>query len=91
MRRKWQSKIGRLRGFPGGSDGKDRRHRFSPRVGKSPWRKDWLPTPVFLPGEFHEQRSLAGYTHGVTKSWTRLSNTFTFRFQDSLPISRSLT
>ena len=22
----------------------------------------WLPTPIFLPGEFHEQRSLAGYS-----------------------------
>ena len=27
-------------------------------VGKIPWRKEWLPTPVFLPGEFHGQRSL---------------------------------
>ena len=26
-----------------------------------PWRWEWLPTPVFLPGEFHEQRSLVGY------------------------------
>ena len=25
-------------------------------VGKIPWRKEWLPTPVFLPGEFHGQR-----------------------------------
>ena len=25
------------------------------------WRMEWQPTPVFLPGEFHEQRSLAGY------------------------------
>ena len=24
--------------------------------------KEWLPTPVFLPGEFHGQRSLAGYS-----------------------------
>jgi len=24
------------------------------------WRREWLPTPVFLPGEFYEQRSLAG-------------------------------
>ena len=23
-----------------------------------PWRREWLPTPVFLPEEFHEQRSL---------------------------------
>ena len=29
-------------------------------VGKIPWRKKWQPTPVFLPGEPHGQRSLAG-------------------------------
>ena len=29
-------------------------------VGKIPWRREGLPTPVFLPEEFHEQRSLAG-------------------------------
>ena len=32
-----------------------------------PWRREWLPTPVFLPGEFHEQRSLAGYIPGGLK------------------------
>ena len=31
-------------------------------VGKIPWRRVWQPTPVFLPGEFHGQRSLAGYS-----------------------------
>ena len=35
---------------------------FDPRVGKIPWRKEWLPTPVFLPREFDGQRSLAGYS-----------------------------
>ena len=25
-------------------------------------RREWQPTPVFLPGEYHEQRSLAGYS-----------------------------
>ena len=39
-----------------------RRHRFSPWVRKSPWRRPWQPTPVFLPGESHEQRSLMGYS-----------------------------
>ena len=34
--------------------------RFSPWVGKVPWRRKWKPTPVFLPGEFHRQRSLGG-------------------------------
>ena len=36
------------------------RRGFDPWVGKIPWRREWLPTPVFLPGEFHEQRNLAG-------------------------------
>ena len=33
---------------------------FDPWVGKIHWRRAWQPTPVFLPGEFHGQRSLAG-------------------------------
>ena len=33
-----------------------------PFVGKIPWSRKWQPTPVFLPGEFHGQRSLAGYS-----------------------------
>ena len=33
-----------------------------PWVGKIPWRREWQPTPVFLPGEFQGQRSLAGYS-----------------------------
>ena len=38
-------------------------------VGKIPWSREWLPTPVFLPGEFRGLKSLAGYTvHGVTES-----------------------
>ena len=36
------------------------RPRFDPRVGKIPCRRAWQPTPVFLPGESHGQRSLAG-------------------------------
>ena len=39
-----------------------------------PWKRKWQPTPVFLPGEFHGQKGLAGYTvHAVTKSQTQLS------------------
>ena len=34
---------------------------FDPWVGKIPWRRRWQPTPIFLPGESHGQRSLAGY------------------------------
>ena len=31
-------------------------------VKKIPWRRKWQPTPVFLPGESHRQRSPAGYS-----------------------------
>ena len=51
-----------------------RRHEFDPWVGKILWIRKWQPTPVFLPGKFHGQRRLAGYTvHGVAKSQTQLS------------------
>ena len=33
-----------------------------PGLEDSPWRREWLPTPIFLPGEFKGQRSLAGYS-----------------------------
>ena len=33
-----------------------------PWVREIPWRREWQPTPVFLPGESHEQKSLAGYS-----------------------------
>ena len=45
-----------------------RRHRFHPWVRKIPWRRKQQPTPVFLPGKSHGQRSPVGY--GVAKSWT---------------------
>ena len=48
---------------------------FDPCVGKIPWRGKWQPILVFLPGEFHGQRSLA--VHGVTKSQKRLSTMIT--------------
>ena len=52
-----------------------RRPGFNPWVGKIPWRREWLTTPVFLLGEFHGQRSLAGVTvHGVTKGQAQLSD-----------------
>ena len=61
-------------GFPDGTNGKEptsqcrrlKRYRFDPLVGKIPWRRAWQPTPVFLPGESHGQRSLVGTVHGVT-------------------------
>ena len=55
--------------IPGGTSGKEpscqcRRHKrrgFDPWVGKILWRRAWQPTPVFLLGESHRQRSLVGY------------------------------
>ena len=35
---------------------------FNPWVGKILWRRKWQPTPVFLPGKSHGQRSLVGYS-----------------------------
>jgi len=63
------------KGFPGGASGKGSacqgrrlwRLRFDPWVGKIPWRRKWQPTPVFLPGEPHGQRSLEGYSPWVHK------------------------
>ena len=39
-----------------------RRLWFYHWVGKIPWRRAWQPTPAFLPGESHGQRSLVGYS-----------------------------
>ena len=50
---------------------------FDPWVRKRPWRRKWQPTPVSLPGTFHGQRSLAGYSPWRFKKpertqwWTR--------------------
>ena len=54
-----------------------RRYGFDPWVGKIPWRRRWQPMPVFLPGNSHEQRSLAGYCPWGCKNQTELSNTTT--------------
>jgi len=35
---------------------------FNTGVRKIPWRRAWQPTPVFLPGEFREQKRLVGYS-----------------------------
>ena len=46
-----------------------RRPGFNTCVRKIPWRRQWLPTPIFLP-EFHGQKSLAGYSSWSYKSRT---------------------
>ena len=53
-----------LEGFLGGASGKEhtcqcrrqKRRGFDPWVMKILWRREWLPAPAFLPGEFHGQR-----------------------------------
>ena len=72
-RRIWRSSLNYLltymRGCSGGASVKElacqyrrrRKCRFSPWVGKIPWRRAWQLTPVFFPGEIHGQRSLAGH------------------------------
>ena len=63
-------KVSPAEGFPGGASDKEpacqwrrcKRRGFDPWVGKKPWRRAWHPTPVFLPGESHGQKSLAGYS-----------------------------
>ena len=35
---------------------------FNPWVGKTPWRREWQPTPVFLSRESHGQQSLVDYS-----------------------------
>ena len=60
----------KIKGFPGGANGKEstcqckksKRLKFDPWFGEIPWSRKWQPTPVFLPGELHEQRNLEGYS-----------------------------
>ena len=66
----------RLRTFWGGeqtvvrvcSCRRPKRGRFHPWVGKIPWSRQWQPTPTFLTGKFHGQRSLQSTGHGVAES-----------------------
>ena len=53
--------------IPGGSDSKESACSVGDPgsvsgLGRFPWRREWQPTPVFLPGESRGQRSLAGYS-----------------------------
>ena len=55
-----------------------------------PWRRKWQPTPVFLPGKSHEQRSLVGYSpwgHKESDMTERLSTAQAFPGQPRSPRS----
>ena len=58
--------VTNYRGFPGGSVVKNPPAKQEIRVqslgGEDPWRRKWQLTPVFLPGQSHGQRRLAGYS-----------------------------
>jgi len=70
-------------GFPGGAavrnlpdNARDAGDRSSVSVWKIPWRRKWQPTPVFLPGKPHGQRSLVGhspYGHNESEKTEQLS------------------
>ena len=64
-------------GFPGSSMWKSPRAmqetRFDPWVRNIPWRREWLPTPVCLPGKSRGKRSLVGSMESY-KSWTQRLN-----------------
>ena len=56
----------------------DMRCGFNPWSRKISWRRAWQPTPVFLPGESHGQRSLEGYSpRGHTESHTTEATKYT--------------
>ena len=70
----WYESLPNTRGFPGGSVGKEFAMQETSVqsgvwVGKIPWRREWQPTPVLLPGGSHGQRSLAGYSPWSRKEW----------------------
>ena len=63
------------------------RRGFDPWIRKMPWRRKWQPTPVFLPGKSHGQRSLVGYSPpGCKKLDTTewLNSNITIRLQNIL-------
>ena len=106
---KWFSCTYIYKGFPGGTLAKKkptcqcRRYQrlgFVPWVRKIPWCRKWQPSPVFLPGKFHGQKILAGYspwgrkelntaehTHTHTHTYIHI-HTFFFRFFPSWVTTR---
>ena len=49
---------------------------------RSPWRREWLPSPVFLLKEFHGQRAWWAAVHGVTKSWLVIAEQLTLSLSE---------
>ena len=74
----WRKFCSADESFPGGSEGKNPPARSGHTwVRKIPWRRKRQPTPVFLPGKSHEQRSLVGYSpwgHQESDTTEQLNN-----------------
>ena len=80
------------RGFPGGSEVKKKKKKMHQPmqetqetwvhtlIRKIPWRRKWQPPPVFLPGKFHGQKSLAGYSPWGCKALDMTERTRTHAF-----------
>ena len=74
-----------------------RRPTFNPWVGKNPWKREWLLTPIFLLREFYGQRSLAGYSprdckeSNTTKCQTNILPFCIFFFLGMVLITSSCT
>ena len=72
------------------NDGEVMRCRFNPQVGKIPWRRAWQPTPVFLPGESHGQRSLARHMGRKESDTTEATQQGLSMFTLTFPMSGCL-
>jgi len=59
---------------------KHKKCRLNTWVGKIPWKRKWQSTPVFLPGESHGQRSLAGYSPWGHKESDMTENTYIINY-----------
>ena len=76
-------------GFPGGPVSKAsvclqcRRPGFDPWIGKIPWSRKWQPTPVFLPGESHRQKSLVDYSPRSHTESDTTEQQHTFEYETS--------
>ena len=95
----WQIKPFWIPGVPSGKESacqcwKRKRRGFDPWVGKIPGSRERQPTPVFLPGKFHRQRSLVGdspWVHKESDMTEWLSNPRTHPLKTICPITRLKT
>ena len=83
--------------FPGGDSGEEltcqcrrpkrpKRRGFNPCVRKIPWRRKWQPTPVFLPGKSHGQRSLQFMADFSSQGHKRVRHTLATKQEQQWPV-----